>query len=345
MSQSYKQAGVNLEAGYESVERIKKHVKRTVRPGVMGTVGGFGGMFDLSSLNLKEPVLVSGTDGVGTKLKLAFVMDKHDTIGMDVVAMCVNDVLVQGAQPLYFLDYIACGKAVPEKIEQIVKGIADGCEQANCALIGGETAEMPGLYEEDEYDLAGFTVGAVEKADIITGESIEQGDILIGISSSGIHSNGYSLVRKIVDDAKLDVHHTYKGFNQNLGEELLTPTKIYVKPIVKALQSASIAGMAHITGGGFIENIPRMLPEGLGVEIDYGSWPIPFIFDFLQEHGKLSRFEMFEVFNMGIGFVLAVKHEQLHAVIEAIEAEGEKAFIIGRVKEGAGVTFGGGRME
>ncbi|WP_110113618.1 phosphoribosylformylglycinamidine cyclo-ligase [Bacillus sp. CGMCC 1.16541] len=345
MSQSYKQAGVNLEAGYESVERIKKHVKRTVRPGVMGTVGGFGGMFDLSSLKLNEPVLVSGTDGVGTKLKLAFMMDKHDTIGIDVVAMCVNDVLVQGAQPLYFLDYIACGKAVPEKIEQIVKGIADGCEQADCALIGGETAEMPGLYEEDEYDLAGFTVGAVEKSEIITGENIEQGDILIGISSSGIHSNGYSLVRKIVEDAKLDLSHAYKGFDKSLGEELLTPTKIYVKPVLKALQNASVAGMAHITGGGFIENIPRMIPEGLGVEIDYGSWPIPLIFDFMEEYGKLSRLEMFEVFNMGIGFVLAVKHHQLHVVIEAIEAEGEKAFIIGRVKEGAGVTFGGGRIE
>ena len=308
----------------------------------MGTVGGFGGMFDLSTLNLKEPVLVSGTDGVGTKLKLAFQMDKHDTIGVDAVAMCVNDVLAQGAEPLYFLDYIACGKAVPEKIESIVKGIADGCEQSNCALIGGETAEMPGLYEEDEYDLAGFTVGAVEKSEIITGDEIKAGQLLIGISSSGIHSNGYSLVRKIVDDQGLNLHETYAGFNEKLGVELLTPTKIYVKPVLKALHAAKIAGMAHITGGGFVENIPRMLPEGLGVEIDYGSWPIPYVFDFLEEQGKLDRKEMFEVFNMGIGFVLAVEPEDMNKVIEAIENEGEKAFVIGRVKEGTGVEFAGG---
>ncbi|AQX56281.1 phosphoribosylformylglycinamidine cyclo-ligase [Priestia flexa] len=342
MSYSYKQAGVDLEAGYEAVSRIKKHVARTERKGIMGTVGGFGGMFDLSSLNLKEPVLVSGTDGVGTKLKLAFQMDKHDTIGIDAVAMCVNDVVVQGAEPLYFLDYIACGKAVPEKIEAIVKGIADGCEQSNCALIGGETAEMPGLYEEDEYDLAGFTVGAVEKSEIITGENVKPGQLLVGISSSGIHSNGYSLVRKIVDDQKLDLQKVYEGFDQALGLELLTPTKIYVKPVLQALEAAKVAGMAHITGGGFIENIPRMLPDGLGVEIDYGSWPIPKIFDFLQEYGGLERKEMFEVFNMGIGFVLAVEPEEMNAVINAIESKGEKAFVIGRVTEGNGVEFSGG---
>ncbi|MBY6088192.1 phosphoribosylformylglycinamidine cyclo-ligase [Priestia flexa] len=342
MSYSYKQAGVDLEAGYEAVSRIKKHVARTERKGIMGTVGGFGGMFDLSSLNLKEPVLVSGTDGVGTKLKLAFQMDKHDTIGIDAVAMCVNDVVVQGAEPLYFLDYIACGKAVPEKIEAIVKGIADGCEQSNCALIGGETAEMPGLYEEDEYDLAGFTVGAVEKSEIITGENVKPGQLLVGISSSGIHSNGYSLVRKIVDDQKLNLQKVYEGFDQALGLELLTPTKIYVKPVLQALEAAKVAGMAHITGGGFIENIPRMLPDGLGVEIDYGSWPIPKIFDFLQEYGGLERKEMFEVFNMGIGFVLAVEPEEMNAVINAIESKGEKAFVIGRVTEGNGVEFSGG---
>ncbi|MBN8254001.1 phosphoribosylformylglycinamidine cyclo-ligase [Priestia flexa] len=342
MSYSYKQAGVDLEAGYEAVSRIKKHVARTERKGIMGTVGGFGGMFDLSSLNLKEPVLVSGTDGVGTKLKLAFQMDKHDTIGIDAVAMCVNDVVVQGAEPLYFLDYIACGKAVPEKIEAIVKGIADGCEQSNCALIGGETAEMPGLYEEDEYDLAGFTVGAVEKSEIITGENVKPGQLLVGISSSGIHSNGYSLVRKIVDDQKLDLQKVYEGFDQALGLELLTPTKIYVKPVLQALEAAKVAGMAHITGGGFIENIPRMLPDGLGVEIDYGSWPIPKIFDFLQEYGGLERKEMFEVFNMGIGFVLAVEPEEMNAVINAIESKGEKAFVIGRVTEGNGVEVSGG---
>jgi phosphoribosylformylglycinamidine cyclo-ligase len=345
MSQSYKQAGVDIQAGYEAVERMKKHIKRTERSGVLGAVGGFGGMFDLSRLHVKEPVLVSGTDGVGTKLMLAFLMDKHDTIGIDAVAMCVNDIVVQGAEPLYFLDYIACGKAVPEKIEQIVKGIADGCEQAGCALIGGETAEMPGLYSEDEYDLAGFSVGVAEKSELVTGESIAQGDVLIGISSSGIHSNGYSLVRKVLlEDAKLDLHEVYEGFEATLGEELLKPTKIYVKAVMNAMKAGNIKGMAHITGGGFYENVPRMLPAGLGAEIDYGSWPIPAIFDFIQEKGALERKEMFEVFNMGIGFMLAVSTEDLHKVIQAIEAKGEKAYIIGRVVDEEGVRFGGGAL-
>ncbi|MDQ0247855.1 phosphoribosylformylglycinamidine cyclo-ligase [Bacillus fengqiuensis] len=345
MSQSYKQAGVDIQAGYEAVERMKKHIKRTARSGVLGAVGGFGGMFDLSLLNVKEPVLVSGTDGVGTKLMLAFLLDKHDTIGIDAVAMCVNDIVVQGAEPLYFLDYIACGKAVPEKIENIVKGIADGCEQAGCALIGGETAEMPGLYSEDEYDLAGFSVGVAEKSKLVTGETIGAGDVLIGISSSGIHSNGYSLVRKVLlEDAKLDLHQVYEGFDVTLGEELLKPTKIYVKAVLSAMEAGNIKGMAHITGGGFYENIPRMLPEGLGVEVDYGSWPIPYIFDFIQEKGGLERKELFEVFNMGIGFMLAVSDEDLHKVIEAIEATGEKAYIIGRVTNEEGVRFGGGAI-
>jgi phosphoribosylformylglycinamidine cyclo-ligase len=343
MSQSYKQAGVDLQAGYEAVSRMKKHIKRTVRPGVMGDVGGFGGLFDLSSVNVKDPVLVSGTDGVGTKLMLAFLMDRHDTIGIDAVAMCVNDIVVQGAQPLYFLDYIACGKAVPEKIEDIVKGIADGCEQAGCALIGGETAEMPGLYEGDDYDLAGFAVGVVEKSKLVNGADIKAGDVLIGISSSGIHSNGYSLVRKVLlEDAKLELHKVYEGFEVPLGEELLTPTKIYVKAVLNAMKAGEIKGMAHVTGGGFYENLPRMLPSGVGGEIDYGSWPIPYIFDFIQEKGGMSRKEMFEVFNMGIGFVLAVSPDHLHSVIQAIEAEGEKAYIIGRVVNGEGVQFGGG---
>ncbi|WP_078550258.1 phosphoribosylformylglycinamidine cyclo-ligase [Litchfieldia alkalitelluris] len=345
MANAYKQAGVDIEAGYEAVTRMKKHVKRTIRPEVLGGLGGFGGMFDLSKVNVKEPVLVSGTDGVGTKLMLAFMMDKHDTIGIDAVAMCVNDIVVQGAEPLYFLDYIACGKAVPEKIESIVKGIADGCEMAGCALIGGETAEMPGLYSEDEYDLAGFTVGVAEKSKLVTGDSIKAGDILIGLSSSGIHSNGYSLVRKVLlEEGKLDLHAVYDGLELSLGEELLRPTKIYVKPLLEVMKSYEVKGMSHITGGGFIENIPRMFPAGLGAEIDYGSWPIPAIFDLIEKTGDLNKKEMFNIFNMGIGMVLAVGEEVLHDVIAILEAHGEKTSIIGRVKEGEGVTFGGGAL-
>lgn len=346
MANAYKQAGVDIEAGYEAVSRMKKHVARTMRPEVMGGLGGFGGLFDLSAVNVKNPVLVSGTDGVGTKLMLAFHLDKHDTIGLDAVAMCVNDVVVQGAEPLYFLDYIACGKADPERIEMIVKGIADGCEKAGCALVGGETAEMPGMYDEQEYDLAGFTVGVVDKERLITGENIKPGNVLIGLSSSGIHSNGYSLVRKIVfEKGQLDLNQKYEGLDRTLGEELLTPTKIYVKPILKVLKKYDINGMAHITGGGFIENIPRMLPEGLQAEIDYGTWPIPPIFDLLQEVGELNRTEMFNIFNMGIGMVLAVNEEILPEVVQILEANGEKAYLIGRVKEGEGITFGGGEIR
>ncbi|RFB10213.1 phosphoribosylformylglycinamidine cyclo-ligase [Bacillus sp. HNG] len=345
MANAYKQAGVDIEAGYEAVSRMKKHVAKTVRPEVMGGLGSFGGMFDLSKVNVKEPVLVSGTDGVGTKLMLAFMMDKHDTIGIDAVAMCVNDIVVQGAEPLYFLDYIACGKAKPEKIEQIVKGIADGCEQAGCALIGGETAEMPGMYNENEYDLAGFSVGVAEKSKLVTGASIKPGDVLIGLSSSGLHSNGYSLVRKVLlEDGGLDLAKNYGEIGRPLGEELLQPTKIYVKSLLKAMETFEIKGMSHITGGGFIENIPRMLPDGVGAEIDYGSWPIPPIFDLLQETGNLNRKEMFNIFNMGIGMVLAVEEAILHDVIHLLEEQGEKAFIIGRMKEGNGVTFGGGAL-
>ncbi|QFT87443.1 Phosphoribosylformylglycinamidine cyclo-ligase [Bacillus sp. THAF10] len=343
MANAYKQAGVDIEAGYEAVDRMKKHVKRTMRPEVMGGLGGFGGLFDLSAVNVKNPVLVSGTDGVGTKLMLAFQLDKHDTIGMDAVAMCVNDVVVQGAEPLYFLDYIACGKADPARIESIVKGIADGCEQAGCALVGGETAEMPGMYDESEYDLAGFTVGVVDKERLITGADIKPGNILVGLSSSGIHSNGYSLVRKIVSG--MDLNEVYPGLERPLGEELLTPTKIYVKPILEVLKKHDINGMAHITGGGFIENIPRMLPEGLQAEIDYGTWPIPPIFNVLQEKGELNRKEMFNIFNMGIGMVLAIEEEILPEVVQILEANGEKAYLIGRVKEGEGITFGGGEIR
>ncbi|MFD3447593.1 phosphoribosylformylglycinamidine cyclo-ligase [Microbacteriaceae bacterium 4G12] len=346
MANAYKQAGVDIEAGYEAVSRMKKHVQKTMRPEVLAGLGGFGGMFDISKFQGEEPVLVSGTDGVGTKLMLAFLMDKHDTIGIDAVAMCVNDIVVQGAEPLFFLDYIACGKADPAKIESIVKGIADGCQQAGCALIGGETAEMPGMYTEDEYDLAGFTVGIADKKKLITGEHIRPGDVFIGLSSSGIHSNGYSLVRKVLlETGGLSLHETYGKLEGTLGEELLRPTKIYVKPILEVLKKFTIKGMAHITGGGFIENIPRMLPENVGAEIDYGSWPIPPIFDLLQEVGKLNRKEMFNIFNMGIGMVLAVQEADLVDAIDLLEAQGEKAYIIGRATAGNGVTFGGGNLE
>lgn len=344
MSKAYEQAGVNIEAGYEAVQRMKSHVERTARKGIMGTFGGFGGMFDLSELNLKEPVLISGTDGVGTKLKLAFMVDKHDTIGIDCVAMCVNDIVAQGAEPLYFLDYVAVGKAVPEKIEQIVKGVADGCVQSGAALIGGETAEMPGLYEEDEYDLAGFAVGAAEKANIVTGEKIQEGDVLVGIASSGVHSNGYSLVRKIMfADAGFTPDTVVADYEQlgPIGEALLTPTKLYAKPVLDVLKEVDVHGMAHITGGGFYENLPRMMPAGLATEVDLGTWPVLPIFDLLAEQGKLQQKDLYNVFNMGIGFVLAVPAAQAEKVIELVEKHGEKAYTIGRVVAGEGVRFNG----
>lgn len=344
MSKAYEQAGVNIEAGYEAVQRMKSHVERTARKGIMGTFGGFGGMFDLSALNLKEPVLISGTDGVGTKLKLAFMVDKHDTIGIDCVAMCVNDIVAQGAEPLYFLDYVAVGKAYPEKIEQIVKGVADGCVQSGAALIGGETAEMPGLYEPEEYDLAGFAVGATEKSHIVTGEKIIAGDVLIGLASSGIHSNGYSLVRKIVfTEHQFAIGDVVEGFENlgPIGEALLTPTKIYAKPVMDMLKKIEIHGMAHVTGGGFYENLPRMMPEGLATEIDLGSWPVLPVFDFLQQKGALAQKDLFNVFNMGIGFVISVKAEDAAKIIEIANDHGEKAYEIGRVIQGKGVIFNG----
>ncbi len=344
VANAYKQAGVNIEAGYEAVERMKKHVQRTARSGVFGSLGGFGGMFDLSVLGLKEPVLVSGTDGVGTKLMIAFMMDRHDTIGIDAVAMCVNDIVVQGAEPLYFLDYIACGKAVPEKIEAIVKGIADGCEQAGCALIGGETAEMPGLYREDEYDLAGFSVGACEKPALITGETIAPGDVLIGLASSGIHSNGYSLVRKVFNNWSLIEFVDVLGCT--LGEELLKPTKIYVKPILSALKKFQIKGMAHITGGGFIENIPRMLPAGLGAELNEKNWHIPSVFKLISEAGQIDYQEMYNIFNMGVGMVVAVDKEDAPDLLEHFQQVGETAYELGIVTDQAGLNikgFGGRR--
>ncbi|PLS17023.1 phosphoribosylformylglycinamidine cyclo-ligase [Bacillus sp. M6-12] len=340
MANSYRQAGVDIEAGYEAVSRMKKHVQRTMRPEVLSGIGGFGGTFDLSALGLKEPVLVSGTDGVGTKLMVALMADRHDTIGIDCVAMCVNDIVVQGAEPLYFLDYIACGKAEPARIEDIVKGVAAGCEDAGCALIGGETAEMPGMYGEEEYDLAGFAVGACEKKQLITGETIIPGDVVIGLASNGIHSNGYSLVRKILfNDHAMILDEQVEELGSTLGDELLKPTRIYVRPILKAKEKFALKGMAHITGGGFIENIPRMLPEGLAVEIEPGTWEIPPIFKLLQNKGKLNEEEMYNIFNMGIGFVVVVKEEEAAELVSFLNQLGETAAVIGRVASGEGVSF------
>ena len=333
MSNKYREAGVDLEAGYESVRLIKSHVQRTKVLGAVDSIGAFGGMFDLSLLNMKEPVLVSGTDGVGTKLMIAFEVDKHDTIGIDAVAMCVNDVLVQGAMPIFFLDYLAVGKNYPQKIEQLVKGVADGCVQSECALIGGETAEMPDMYDVNHYDIAGFCVGAVDKSKLLNGQKIEEGNVLIGLPSSGCHSNGYSLVRKVLlKDAKLDVHQYYEEFGKTLGEELLTPTKIYVKTIKHLLTSnVDIKGMCHITGGGFFENVPRMLKDGQGVEINIKSFPRPKIFDFIMKTGNIDEKEMYNVFNMGIGFMLAVDPKDVEDVMNKLKEINEDAYIIGKV--------------
>ena len=337
MAQSYEQSGVSLEAGYESVRRIKKHIAKTARLGMMGNIGSFGGMFDLSLLSMKEPILVSGTDGVGTKLKLAFLLNKHDTIGQDVVAMCVNDVLAQGAQPLFFLDYIAVGKNNPAQIEQIVKGIADGCIMAHCALIGGETAEMPDMYLEGEYDIAGFTVGVVEKSKLITGDKVSVGNVLLGIQSSGIHSNGFSLVRKIVlKDHHFDLFQHYEELNGKLGEVLLTPTKIYVKPVLEVLKKVDVHAICHITGGGFDENIPRVLQENQSVEIWENSWEKPPVFNFLEKWGNIPHREMFNIFNMGIGMVLIVKTEDVDLTMKILKNCGENAFKIGKVVSNIG---------
>jgi phosphoribosylformylglycinamidine cyclo-ligase len=339
MSKAYQEAGVQLEAGYESVRLIKKHISRTNRPGMMGNIGSFGGMFDLASLGYKEPVLVSGTDGVGTKLKLAFMMDRHDTIGQDAVAMCVNDVLAQGAAPLFFLDYIAVGKNEPTKIEAIVKGVADGCVLSNCALIGGETAEMPDMYDVDEYDIAGFTVGAVEKSKLIDGSKVNVGDVLIGLASSGVHSNGFSLVRKIVfKDNQLDLNKKYDTLPDTLGNVLLTPTRIYVKPVLEVLKNVDIHAICHITGGGFDENIPRALREGQGIFVDEHNWEMPAIFPFLEKYGKVNHREMFNVFNMGIGMVLMVDPKDADQTVKMFNELGEKAYVIGNVTDKEGVV-------
>jgi phosphoribosylformylglycinamidine cyclo-ligase len=351
VSEAYKQAGVDIAAGNEAVERMKKHVKRTFRPEVMTGLGGFGALFGLNKDKYEEPVLVSGTDGVGTKLKLAFAMDKHDTIGIDAVAMCVNDIVVQGAEPLFFLDYLACDKVVPEKIEAIVKGIADGCEQSGCALIGGETAEMPGMYSDGEYDIAGFAVGIVDRAKMVDGSTIRPGDAVIGFASSGVHSNGFSLVRNLLLERKgYSLNESIPalealGDERTLGETLLTPTKLYVKSILSILERVQIKGMAHITGGGFIENIPRMLPEGVNVRIEDGSWPILPIFQLMQQDGDISHRDMFTTFNMGIGMVLVVDAADAELVLELARAAGEAAYRIGDTVAGAagerGVVFNG----
>lgn len=332
MKNAYAKAGVDVEAGYEVVERIKKHVKKTERLGVMGALGGFGGCFDLSLFDVKEPVLVSGTDGVGTKLAVAIEAGQHDTIGIDCVAMCVNDILAQGAEPLYFLDYLATGKNQPEKLEQVVAGVANGCVQANMALIGGETAEMPGMYQGDDYDLAGFAVGIAEKSQLITGALIEPGDILLGLPSSGIHSNGYSLVRKIFfEEHQLTTASILPELNEPLADSLLVPTRIYVASLLPLIKKNLLKGCAHITGGGFVENIPRMLPAGVSANIQLGSWPILPIFDCLQSYGKLSSPEMYEIFNMGIGMVVAVSPEKVAEVTAAFAEQGETFYQIGEI--------------
>lgn len=346
MSEAYKNAGVDIAAGNEAVERMKKHVKRTYRPEVMTELGGFGALFGLNKDKYEEPVLVSGTDGVGTKLKLAFAADRHDTIGIDAVAMCVNDIVVQGAEPLFFLDYLACDKVVPEKIEAIVSGIAEGCHQAGCALIGGETAEMPGMYAAGEYDIAGFTVGVADKAKLVTGADIAPGDTVIGLASSGIHSNGFSLVRKLLlEDGGYGLDEVLPELGAPLADVLLAPTRIYVKPLLALLEQLPVKGMAHITGGGFIENIPRVLPEKVNVEIQYGSWPVQPVFNLMQSKGKVSNRDMFTTFNMGIGLVLVVAEADAERALELLKAGGEEAYRIGTVTEGeCKVTFMGAEV-
>ncbi len=332
----YKKAGVDIEAGYKSVELMKKYVKGTMRPEVLGGLGGFAGAFDLSAIkNMDEPVLLSGTDGCGTKVKLAFVMDKHDTIGIDAVAMCVNDIACSGGEPLFFLDYIACGKNYPEKIATIVSGVAEGCKQSECALVGGETAEHPGLMPEDEYDLAGFAVGVADKKDIIDGSTIKQDDVLIGIASTGVHSNGFSLVRKVFDMSKESLNKYYDELGKTLGEALIEPTRIYVKAL-KNVKNAGVKvkGCSHITGGGFYENIPRMLPEGITAVVKKDSYEVPAIFKLLAKEGQIEEEMMYNTFNMGLGMVIAVNKEDVTKTMEAINAAGDTCYIVGYTKNG-----------
>lgn len=332
----YKSSGVDIEAGYESVELMKKFVKGTMRPEVLGGLGGFSGAFDLSAIkNMDEPVLLSGTDGCGTKVKLAFLMDKHDTIGIDAVAMCVNDVACAGGEPLFFLDYIACGKNIPEKIATIVSGVAEGCKQSGCALVGGETAEHPGLMPEEEYDLAGFAVGIVDKKDIITGENLKDGDVLIGMASTGVHSNGFSLVRKIFDMTKESLDTYYDELGCTLGEALIAPTRIYVKAL-KAVKDAGVRVKAcsHITGGGFYENIPRMLPEGKRAVVEKNSYEVPAIFKLMAKKGNVSEQMMYNTYNMGLGMIVAVDPADVDKTMEAMRSAGDTPYVVGKVIDG-----------
>mgnify|MGYP001064969955 FL=1 len=333
-SESYKAAGVDVTAGYKSVELMKKHIAKTNIDGVISGIGGFGGCFMPNLSGMEEPVLVSGTDGVGTKLKLAFLLDKHDTIGIDCVAMCVNDVVCGGAKPLFFLDYMALGKNVPEKVAEIVSGVAEGCVQAGCALVGGETAEMPGFYPVDEYDLAGFSVGIVDKKKIIDGENLEAGDVLIGLPSSGVHSNGFSLVRKVFNINEETVKKTYPELDKPLGETLLTPTKIYVKPLLALIEKCNVKAVSHITGGGFYENIPRMLKDGMSAKINKSAVPVLPIFNVIQKEGNISEHDMFNTFNMGVGMVIAIDKNQVDTALSVLAQAGEKAFVLGEVVEG-----------
>ena len=338
----YKKAGVDIEAGYKSVELMKEHIKGTMRPEVLTNIGGFSGAFSMEAFkNMEKPTLVSGTDGVGTKLKIAFLLDKHDTVGIDCVAMCVNDIACAGGEPLFFLDYIACGKNEPEKIATIVSGVAEGCKQSNAALIGGETAEMPGFYPVDEYDLAGFAVGVVDEKDLITGKDIKAGDTLIGIASSGVHSNGFSLVRKVFNMTQESLNTYYDSLGKTLGEALIAPTKIYVKTLRNIKEAGvKIKGCSHITGGGFYENIPRMLPDGIRAEVKKDSYEIPPIFKMLSQDGDIAEEMMYNTFNMGIGMVLAIAPEDVNATVKAIEAAGESAYVIGQTVAGEkGVTL------
>ncbi len=334
-SDSYKAAGVDVTAGYRSVELIKSHVARTTTPQVLDSIGGFGGMFAPDMKNMERPVFVSGTDGVGTKVKLAFMLDKHDTVGIDCVAMCVNDIICTGAKPLFFLDYIACGKNIPEKIEQIVKGVAEGCVQSGAALIGGETAEHPGLMKEDEYDLAGFSVGMIDEKNILDKANVKAGDVIVALPSSGVHSNGFSLVRKVFDIENSDSLYKYEDrLGKPLGEVLLTPTKIYVKPVLKLLEEVKVKSIAHITGGGFYENMPRAFEENLSAVIHKGTWKVLPVFDLIQEAGNIPEHDMYNTFNMGVGMIAIVDPADVTKTLEILRAEGIEASVIGEMKDG-----------
>lgn len=332
-SESYAAAGVDITAGYRAVELMKSHIARTMTSGVCSDVGGFGGLFELDTTGIEKPVLVSGTDGVGTKLKLAFLMDKHDTVGIDCVSMCVNDIICCGAKPLFFLDYIACGKNIPEKIASIVSGVAEGCVQSGAALIGGETAEMPGFYPVDEYDLAGFSVGVVDKSKILDPSTMKAGDVVIALPSSGVHSNGFSLVRKVFDVENSDIKSPREELGgKSIGETLLTPTKIYVKPVLALLEQVKVKGISHITGGGFYENIPRSIPDGLGAVIDRKNVKVLPIFDLIAKEGNISERDMFNTFNMGVGMSIVVAREDAEKAVEILKANGEDAYVIGKIE-------------